>query len=157
MRIQDELELLLVVERQYCQSVSCNVIAFADCSLTGGVSGHYSITCSSLVLFLRFYPGPYYFIYLFSNNFGHVKRRPVTVHARLVPLGHYFVMFITDGTREGTIQESALFCQCWYIYDIPHKNKEGKEKQSLKFTVDYHDPTERATRTAISILKPPVQ
>ena len=43
----------LVVERQYRQSVSCNVIAWADCLVTGGVSGHYniSITCSSLVFF----------------------------------------------------------------------------------------------------------
>ena len=46
----------LVVERQYRQSVSCNVIALADCRVTGGVSGHYSITCSSLVLSL-FYTG----------------------------------------------------------------------------------------------------
>ena len=30
------------------------VIAWADCLVTGGVSGHYSATCSSLVLFLIF-------------------------------------------------------------------------------------------------------
>ena len=40
----------LVVERQYCRSVSCNVIARVYCLVTGGVSGHYSVTCSSLVL-----------------------------------------------------------------------------------------------------------
>ena len=41
----------LVVERQRCRSVPCNVIAWADCQVAGGVSGHYSATCSSLVLF----------------------------------------------------------------------------------------------------------
>ena len=42
----------LVVERQYRRSVSCNVIARADCLVTGGVSGHYGVTCSSF--------GPFY-------------------------------------------------------------------------------------------------
>ena len=48
----------LVVERQYSRSVSCNVIARADCLVTGGVSGHCRVTFSSLVLFLSyiFYP-----------------------------------------------------------------------------------------------------
>ena len=41
----------LVVERQYRRSVSCNVITGADCLVTGGVSRHYSETCSSLVHF----------------------------------------------------------------------------------------------------------
>ena len=41
----------LVVKRQYCRSVSCNVIAWADCLVTGGNSGHYSVTCSSLLHF----------------------------------------------------------------------------------------------------------
>ena len=35
----------LVVERQYRRSVSCNVIALADCLVTGGVSGHFTVTC----------------------------------------------------------------------------------------------------------------
>ena len=39
----------VVVERQYRRSVSCNAIAWADCLVTGGVSGQYSRTCSSLV------------------------------------------------------------------------------------------------------------
>ena len=42
----------LVVERQHRRSVSCIVIALADCLVTGGVSGHYNVTCSSLILFL---------------------------------------------------------------------------------------------------------
>ena len=41
----------LVVERQYRWSVSYSVIAWADCFVTGGVCGHYNITCTSLVLF----------------------------------------------------------------------------------------------------------
>ena len=44
----------LVVERQYRRSVTCNVIAGADCLVTGGVSGHYSVTCSFLLLFLYY-------------------------------------------------------------------------------------------------------
>ena len=39
----------LVVERQYRRSVSCNVIAWVDCLVTGGVSGQCSVTCSSMV------------------------------------------------------------------------------------------------------------
>ena len=39
----------LVVERQYRRTVSCSVIAWADCLVTGGVSGQYSVPCSSLV------------------------------------------------------------------------------------------------------------
>ena len=41
----------LVVEHQYRRSMWWNVIAWADCLLTCGISGHYSVTCSSLVLF----------------------------------------------------------------------------------------------------------
>ena len=42
----------LVVQRQCCRSVSCNIIAWADCLVTGRVySGHYSVACSSLLLF----------------------------------------------------------------------------------------------------------
>ena len=45
-------ESQLVVECQHRQSVSCNVIAQVDCQVTGGISGHYSVTCSLLILFL---------------------------------------------------------------------------------------------------------
>ena len=48
------------------------------------------------------------------SQMGHYSREA------LFKRGHY--------SREDTIQERALFFQCWYIHFIPHKNKEGEEK-----------------------------
>ena len=57
----------LVVELQCCRLVLCNCIAWADCLVTGGDSGHYSVTCSSLVLF--FYYSSIYVSSRFSLSF----------------------------------------------------------------------------------------